>query len=370
MSSAKITPEEQLKEMEKTCPRYNSWEEYITLCTAKDFLIPIKNVIKVSTTDTIRTVLGTLFSYKIQAVPVYDNDKSTYRAFIDTYDIVAYILQLDNALNSERDHIQQRRKHVTEVKPADHDRSIREQKDTSSSSSFLEHKDKTDTSILSNAIAELDIPVHKAMNYSEEDYLFMLPAVTKLREIIYVMGPGRKHRVWLYDSSSNLAVGMITQSKMFHILVEDLIHFPEIGNKTIEEAGLNVPEHVICVDFDTTILDAFKLMIGNKVRGLGVCDEDGILVNTFTSSDVKSLVLFDEFFNNLHLTIKTFLEKSKKYFLRRMDIITVSSTDTIYQAIQKLQHHRIHRLFLTEAGKPVRVLSLSDLLTALWKFCD
>eukprot|EP01111_Echinosteliopsis_oligospora_P018937 TRINITY_DN8935_c0_g1_i1.p1 TRINITY_DN8935_c0_g1~~TRINITY_DN8935_c0_g1_i1.p1 ORF type:complete len:360 (-),score=35.19 TRINITY_DN8935_c0_g1_i1:9-1088(-) len=359
-----MSAEEQLRNLSNNCPLYRTWEEYVTKCTAKDFLIPIKNVIKVSTTDTIRTVLGTLFSYHIQAVPVYDLDKDTYRAFIDTYDIVAYILQLNSAIDRQNNNIQQRKKHEVPVMPKDHDVAHREHKHDSSSG-------YTGNRVLNNEIAELDIPVHKAMNYSEEDYLFMLPATTKLREIIYVMGPGRKHRVWLYDTNTSQAVGMITQSKMFHILVEDLVHFPHIANRTLEETGLAAHENVICVDINTTILNAFQLMIENQVRGLAVTNEKGVLVNSFTSSDVKSLALFDEFFDNLHLPIKSFLEKGKKYFMRRMDIITASPSDSIYQTIQKLQHHRIHRIFLTsQDGKPVRVLSLSDLLIALWKYCD
>lgn len=45
-------------EFEDASGRFESWDKYIVTCRAGDFVVPIKNVVKVKTTDSIRTVLS------------------------------------------------------------------------------------------------------------------------------------------------------------------------------------------------------------------------------------------------------------------------------------------------------------------------
>jgi len=323
-------------EFEDVTGRFSSWDSYITTCRAADFFTPINNVIKVNTTDSIKTVLSAMFAYKLQALPVYDVDEDKYRAFVDCFDLVAYILNVR--------------------KIAQEDAKIQLPKD--------KHH-----IILSNEIAELDIPVGEAMNYSENNFLFMLPTDTLLREMLYVMGPGAKHRVWIYHKGDNKSVGMVTQSKMLQLLQEDLIHFPDIAKKTLAELNLTSQKHLFTITQNQKVLDAFKMMSSNKVQGLAILDENGKLENQICVNDVRLLALFGDFFENLELTIRDYLVKIHAYCNRPRESLMCKSSEPILDVIKRLTSHRVHRLFVVDDdSKPICVVSITDLLSALWPF--
>jgi len=318
--------------------RFSSWDEYIVKCKARDFYTPLRNVIKVNSTDSIKTVLSAMFSYQLQALPVYDPDADKYKAFVDTYDIVSYLLKVREIAEKEKN---------VDIK----------------------HPKKNQIT-LSHELAELDIPVGEAMNYAQNNFLFMLPEETMLREIMYVMGMGEKHRVWIYHKDKDMGSGLITQTKMLQLLQEDLKHFPDIANKTLEDLGLAAPKDIISVSLDTKVLEGFKTMVSHNVQSLAILDKDGKLENQFSSNDIRLLALFGDFFSNVELSITEYLEKVHQYCNRPRGSRVCRSTDTLIDVIKKLTSLRIHRLFMIDADeKPISVVSIGDILRSIWPFC-
>jgi len=316
--------------------RFDSWDKYIVTCKAADFYTPIKNVIRVNTSDSIKTVLSAMFAYKLQALPVYDPDQDKYRAFVDCYDIVAYLL------------------HVREV--AQEQAKIQLPKDNYHI-------------ILSHEIAELDIPIGEAMNYGENNFMFMLPENTLLREMLYVMGPGGKHRVWIYHKNNNQGAGLITQTKMLHLLQEDLTHFPEIANKSIDELGLVTQKEIINIRLDQKVLDAFKMLANRNMESLAILDKDGKLENQISANDIRLLSLFGDFFDNLELTISEYIAKIHDYCHRPRESFLCRRNEPVLDVIRRFTSRRVHRLFVVdEDSRPICVVSISDILRSLWPF--
>jgi len=197
----------------------------------------------------------------------------------------------------------------------------------------------------------------------------MLPEDTLLRELLYVMGPGGKHRLWIYHKGDNKSAGLITQSKMLQLLQEDLTHFPDIANKTLTELKLADPKEIRSITTDKTVLDAFKAMSANDVQALAILNEKGKLENQISSNDVRLLSLFGDFFENLELPIKDYLEKIHAYCSRPRESLMCKADEPILDVIKRLTSHRVHRLFvLDDDAKPVCVVSISDILRALWPF--
>jgi 5'-AMP-activated protein kinase regulatory gamma subunit len=326
--------------------RYSSWDNYIVTCKARDFCTPVRNVIKVNTTDSIKTVLSALFSYKLQAVPVYDIELDKYRAFVSCFDIVEYFLKVRGIATHETDL---------------HSTSPGKDKEQRSSKPLL---------TLTHEIAELDIPVGEAMNFSENNFLFMLPDNTLLREMMYVMGMGGKHRVWIYHKDHDMGSGMVTHTKMIQLLYEDLPNFPDLANSTLETMGLATPKEIHSIGIDKTVLDGFNMMIKHNVQSLAILDKDGRLENQFSVNDVRLISLFGDFFSNLELPISEYLVKVHDYCNRPRGQRVCRKTETLYETVKLLSTLRIHRLFMVDDDdKPITVVSLGDLLRCLWPFC-
>jgi CBS domain-containing protein len=373
--------------------RYASWEKYITKCQARDIFTPIKNVVKVNTSDSIKTVLAAMFSYKLKCFPVYDIDTDKYRAFVDVFDIVAYIVSVIEKVKTQHN--------------------IKLPKDTNQI-------------IISRELAELDIPIGEAMNFGQENFLFMLPEETLLREVLYVMGPGAKHRIWIYNEAKNMGAGLITQTKLLQTLEEDLLHFPDIGKRTIESLGLANPTQIISISKDKRVSDAFKLLTSSHVQALAILNEEGHLENEFSSNDVKALALFGDFFDNWDMKINDYFNKLHQYCSRPRNPPVCSKNDSITHVMHLLTSHRAHHLFVVEddpqaemprglplglglgpdlglggsdlglgmpaiqeingyevgnvllgcgvrgyeSRKPLSVVSLGDIIRSLWQFCD
>lgn len=49
----------------------------------------------------------------------------------------------------------------------------------------------------------------------------MLPEETLLREILYVMGPGSKHRVWIYNDIKNTVLQLQDIIHLLSVLIHD-----------------------------------------------------------------------------------------------------------------------------------------------------
>lgn len=369
--------------------RYSSWEKFITKCAARDMYTPIKNVIKVNTSDSIRTVLSAMFSYKVKSFPVYDVDSDRYRAFVDVFDIVSYVL---NVLEKAKD------KHNIKVPKDPHQ------------------------TVISRELAELDIPVGDAMNFGQENFMFMLPEGTLLRELIYCMGPGSKHRLWLYNEAKNTGAGLLTQAKLIQSLQEDLVHFPDIAKKTIEALGIANSTDILAVSTSTKVIDAFRLLTSKQVKALAILDDNGNLDNEFSANDIKALSLFGDFFENLEMSISDYFAQRAKYCSRVKNPPVCRRNDSLQHVMHLLTSHRAHHLFVVEddaadsplaglpglplglglgpdlglgsqnqvqgvnghvignpllggteqynARKPLCVITAGDVIKSLWQFCD
>jgi len=367
--------------------RYTTWDKYIVTCQAKDMYSPIKTVVKVNTSDSIKTVLAAMFAYKLKCFPVYDVDTDKYRAFVDVFDIVSYLLSTIEKV---------REQHKIDLP-----------------------KDKNQV-VISRELAELDIPIKEAMNFGQENFLFMLPEDTLLREILYVMGPGAKHRIWVYNDFKNTGAGLLTQTKLLQTLQEDLYHFPDIGKRTIESLGMvDSSTEMLTIDTSERVCDAFKLLTSSKVQALAILNEDGQLINEISANDVKALALFGEFFENLELPISEYFEKLGQYCSRPRNPPVCHRNDSLTHVMHLLTSHRAHHLFVVEDSpqktplglpeglglgpelglglrntvqeingyivgnsllgggeggyepqKPIGVVSLGDVVRSLWQFCD
>lgn len=340
--------------------RYETWDKYIQTCKARDFFTPIKNVVKVNYTDSIKTVLSALFAFKLKGFPVYDVDTDKYRAFVDVLDIVEYVLNVIEKATKQKN---------------------------------IDLPTDSNQIVLSHEISELDIPISEAMNYSQENFLFMLPETTLLREILYVMGPGSKHRVWIYNNNNNTGSGLITHAKLLQLFREDLRHFPDIANKTVASLNLG-SDKVLSIGYEETVADGFKMLTGNNVQGIAILNSEGRLESEITSNDVKHLSLFGEFFENLSLPIKKYYEILNQYCKKDRNPGTCQKSDTLLHVVQVLTSRRASHLFIVEDDaedekereremeenpfqrvekklpKPIGVISAGDVLRALWQFCD
>jgi CBS domain-containing protein len=120
-----------------------------------------------------------------------------------------------------------------------------------------------------------------------------------------------------------------------------------------------------------TVKEAIVKMNSENVSSIALVDEDGVLVGTFSISDVKYLIKASKF-EYLRESCVDYISSVRQYQSVHehhgkdtFPAFSVHQNTKLVDAVGKLVATRTHRMFITEHGKAIGVLTLTDVLEAL-----
>jgi len=193
-------------------------------------------------------------------------------------------------------------------------------------------------------------------NYSRQSHLQVLPPNTSLKEVINVLT--QHHHVAIGDDELQ---DFLSQSDIVKFLKEKDA-FGELGTKTIKELNLG-SSNVISVKENQRVVEAFKLMLLNKVSGLAVVDDYSHLMGQISSSDIKCITHSGEMLSCLYETYPVYRKILVEKYNVSPQSITVSPTATLKEVVDALVQNKIHRVFVVKADNTLEsVISLTDIL--------
>jgi CBS domain-containing protein len=205
----------------------------------------------------------------------------------------------------------------------------------------------------------------------------------RLRDLIGITSESQQ--IWCFNQDEPLSVALEPMCKgIHHILVRDPVSFQyrmlsqsdviravakrldEVGivkEKTLEElfAPLEGKSKVVTVRNDTPAIDAFKKLWTLSVSAVAVVDDGGNVVGSLSASDLRGL-------GPRQLR---FLKKPVLQFQEAMlgahpkDPVCLSPKLTLSEAIKEVSENRVHFAWIVESGKPVSVVSLTNMIEAL-----
>lgn len=127
----------------------------------------------------------------------------------------------------------------------------------------------------------------------------------------------------------------------------------------------SMSKNVITIDSDTGVLDAKDIMASHRIRHLPVTDEDKKLIGIVTDRDIRSAmpsVLIDTCDLNSE---KKKLEELKAKDIMTTDIVTVSPSNTLEDAILLMHETRVGAFpVVDEEGRVKGIISIRDLMRA------
>jgi len=193
-----------------------------------------------------------------------------------------------------------------------------------------------------------------------------------LEEAALVLLENDVHRLCVVDDCDTFA-GVVSLSDVLYYLKNHL-DAVDVADKSVEELGL-LNKKVVTIPGDRPVLEAMELMVDLKISSVGVVDEDGDLQTVISLSDCKKII--KEALPLLKVDCREFAAKvradaslEKHRGSDTFPFFAVHRDTTLKVAVNKLCAVRAHRLFVIEGGpdfstKPIGVLSISDILTAL-----
>jgi CBS domain-containing protein len=118
-------------------------------------------------------------------------------------------------------------------------------------------------------------------------------------------------------------------------------------------------KEVICINKDTPVIDAIRLMSKNNITGIPVVKDDMTLVGILSEQDV--LRLFHTFEDEKNRTANDFMTQPAIHF---------EENEMLLDVCYCLRDNSIRRVPVTSNGKVVGVISRSDILKCILQLWD
>jgi len=117
--------------------------------------------------------------------------------------------------------------------------------------------------------------------------------------------------------------------------------------------------NVVCINKDTPIFDAIRLMSKNNITGIPVVEDDMTLSGILSEQDV--LRLLHTYEDEKDRTVNDFMTQPAIHFEEREPLVDVCYC---------LRDNSVRRVPVTSNGKVVGVISRSDILKCILKLWD
>lgn len=117
--------------------------------------------------------------------------------------------------------------------------------------------------------------------------------------------------------------------------------------------------HVICVHCETTIYDAVRLMIDNRITGMPVVDDDNGLVGIISEKDVLRLVSDLHLLDLLH-DLKGSEAKVEDFMTK--EVVSFVPDSEMIEVCDCLRSNSFRRVPILDDGKVVGIISRKDII--------
>jgi CBS domain-containing protein len=150
-----------------------------------------------------------------------------------------------------------------------------------------------------------------------------------------------------------------------------------LRSMAVSAIALECKESLRTVHEGENAINAFHIMGDEKVTGLAVVDDDGVLVSAISITDLRAVGEGGEFFNRLFRPIKEFKEMARQEFPRLAPKthysnkkvprrgLFVTPEQTFEAVLDAMSDGNIHRVFVCPDAvvpRPTHVISQLDLL--------
>jgi len=193
-------------------------------------------------------------------------------------------------------------------------------------------------------------------NFSHQNLLTVLQPNCSFRDVVAALT--KSHRIAIGDDSIQ---NYVSQSEVVKLLAEKNAFAP-FGSKTLKELNLG-NNHVIHVKENVRVVEAFKLMIINKISGVAVVNDQNQLIGQISSSDIRNISKTGEMVQRLYETYAPYRKNLVEKYQAPEKLITVHSGSQFSEVLDVIVKNRLHRIFVVgENSNLESVISLTDLL--------
>jgi len=276
------------------------------------------SVIFAKTNDSISTVFKRMIDHEIRSMPLYDEKEERYIAFVDIFDILAYIVE------------------VVGIPTDNHEELV-----------MISEFNSTLCAVLP------DLSMRNPWNTIHKD--------APLQDVINILSQTGIYRIAIVDSDGKL-ISVLTQSRVVNFLAEKSDVIGPLTKLPIKSMGFgNNP--VIGIKETEPAINAFLKIYQYNIGGVVVYNDKEQVIGNISISDLKDIGYSLDKFNRLFISSKEFLSR-KIEGSHVPQLIYITKDDKIEVLFEKLRLHSINRIYVIdlETKKSLGVISGSDIV--------
>ncbi|EGG17276.1 cystathionine-beta-synthase domain-containing protein [Cavenderia fasciculata] len=290
--------------------------------------------------DNLCLVFKGLATKRFLSVPVFtQGEKHKWLSFIDLSDIVSYVTQ-----------------NFTEAKMKE-----------SELKGFWHLADEEE--------AFKKLKVNDVMPFpTKENKFHPITSDYSLFSVVEIMArdPHAHHIAVLDNMTDRKLLSILTNSQIINFIYS---HINLLGSKKdlLIKDFRGLGSEVLTIQESSLAIDAFKLMHDKQVSGLAIVNAQGSLVDTISTRDLKGMATDGSLFWRLYKPVSDFIEylKNDRTTLRPRNPVFCLEDETFESILTKLYTNQIHRIFVVDSvssQKPIKVISIGDLLLQVLPF--
>eukprot|EP00037_Helgoeca_nana_P001883 m.30169 g.30169 ORF g.30169 m.30169 type:complete len:354 (+) comp12198_c0_seq2:155-1216(+) len=330
-------------------------------------IVPAGPIVCLKSTDNPRDAFKQLADANIRSAPVYDERTSRYIGFLDVRDLMAFIVyengepELRKAA-AEKGTTTEFIERMLTASAKMYDLPME-----AHPSKRLKHDNAK-----SGSETVLGVPKRESLGHAWGVTLSTLArrhgfrcvgTDATLDDVAKLLVHKGCHRVPVINMDGEV-VNIISQSTIVKFLEEHNGRLGGLGAHTVAQSACGTSP-VLTVKQSATVLDTLNLMAVNDIMGVAIVDDAGKLLANTSASDLK--LFLQEPSTSIHSSILSFISKVRQHDLKAVHpAMSVTAKDTLSHVIGRLAAARVHRLFVVDHGRPVSVISLTDILRYIY----
>jgi len=212
------------------------------------------------------------------------------------------------------------------------------------------------------------LSIRSILNLSKENPFARVSYGAPIMEALKTLSSGLHRMAVTKPGSPSHVIKMVSQMCLLQFLLR---HVP-LRMNTVENGSRSNWEEVLdrkvgqlrmgteakTIVYTQAVMDALALILKERISGTAIVDEHGQLFGSISVWDLKHASMSADV---LMVSLKDFWNETKR------PLVTVTEDNTLGEAMEKLVNGGIHRLFLVPPqGRPIKVITITDLLAALY----
>jgi len=177
-------------------------------------------------------------------------------------------------------------------------------------------------------------------------------------------------------NSERFVTGLITESMLISLIGQYKDKIPSfLGMKVSSILNFLAPHRLVVIEEDALAVEAYMTLIHQRVNGGAIVNKEGVLVDSFSTRDLRGIGRRGEDFQNLWMIVREFKQAARARFPDKTptSVHWVSPADSMLDVLSKMSDGNLHRIFVCELRNelphPIAVITQRDVLRMLLVFC-